>query len=172
MWDPKSAKDPDICYCLVEMQLILCHDKASSSHAAAQRKRGGRGQNKTHWADLKITAAKRYFLLHPRHSFLLTAKYSQQTETCLSPQHQFKLLTWQKTSKFGLASGQTKPCSQTKPEHRQGRGHNWGYKQGLRFQWSFNTRKLLGQFKRDTVTFLTPPSAEVQAEKYPATRSA
>lgn len=115
---------------------------------------------------------KRYFLLHPRHSFLLTAKYSQQTETCLSPQHQFKLLTWQKTSKFGLASGQTKPCSQTKPEHRQGRGHNWGYKQGLRFQWSFNTRKLLGQFKHDTVTFLTPPSAEVQAEKYPATRSA
>lgn len=32
----------------VKTQLVLCHDKASSSHRAAQRKRGGRSQNKTH----------------------------------------------------------------------------------------------------------------------------
>lgn len=76
-WDLKSATVPGICYCLVEMQLIFCHDKAASSHRAAQG-RGGRGQNKTYWGDPKLTVAKRgiFFSIQGINSF------SQQSETC------------------------------------------------------------------------------------------
>lgn len=62
-WDLKSATVPGICHCLVEMQPLLCHDKAASSHRAAQ---GEEGEVKTTHTEA-IQSSKRYSLLHPRH---------------------------------------------------------------------------------------------------------